>query len=575
MPIIIITLILLVYINRHYSFGLQPAFGVLVTICFISTGIYLYADYNQKPAFYDGGTSVAVLLETPVENRNFHKAVARIDAVFRNDSIFTTNETILVYFSKSKPLPQMAAGEIIMFQAKPQPIQNFGNPYEFDYKKYLERKRIYRQIYLTENDWTLTNESRLNLAVWAERTREKLLTIYRQQPLDNQKREILSALTLGYKRNLNPETKRVFSSAGAMHVLAVSGLHVGIIFWVLTLLLNRFRKKKPEKLIFVAISLITLWGYAFITGLAPSVLRATTMFSIFIVAEIFRRKSNAFNSLAVSAFILLLINPNNLFETGFQLSYSAVFGILYLQPQMRKLFVVKNKIAIFLLDLITVSIAAQIATFPLTLFYFGQFPVYFLITNIIIIPTVTILIPMGILLLVLSHFPIIANIIALLLNKIIHYLFLILMQIEMLPNSVIESPISSIQFLFIAASLIAFFILLKTGKEKALEAMLFTILLIFVSFTIDNFSHRNKNELIVYNNQKNSTVQFIHGRESFVISEKPITSEMPILQSINRTNKIRKLYSPDYYLLSDQVNGDHFILHDKTVVFKGKTIHFG
>ena len=574
-PIIIVLLILAIILNRKYNFRVQTIFGLTIHLLFLLTGIYIYHAYNQKPIFYENGYFAATLLELPQEKTNSYETVAEINSFTRNDSVFTTDERIIIYFSKENNINNLQPGDILLFYSNPQRIKNFGNPYEFDYRKYLERKRIYRQVYLNEKSWKKTNDTRNSLFVIAERKRQKLLDIYKELPIDKRELEILSALTLGYKRDLDPETKRVFSSAGAMHVLAVSGLHVGIIFWIIVLLLGYLRKRKHGRIIFMVVSVFSLWCYAFITGLSPSVTRATTMFSIFILGETLQRKSSVYNSLAASAFFLLLINPNNLFETGFQLSYSAVFGIVYLQPKIRSLINIKNKILLFLLDLLIVSITAQIATLPFTLFYFGQFPLYFWLTNIIIIPAVMLLIPLGIFLLFISGVPFLASFTAIIIDVFIKFIFQLLSRIEQLPHSVLYASISKTQELLIITSILMFFVLLKTKKTLYLHLTFAGILFLIITFIYTNATDLNKNELIIYNNQENATLELIHNKLNFVISEKTIKPEDQIQKAIVQTTQKRRLKTPQFFTLNnDFVNHDLF-LKNKLVCFEGKTIFFG
>ena len=333
-------LFLLIVLNNKYKYSYSLFFGLGIQFFFILLGVLVTQQYNKKPVFYEKGNFTAVILETPQEKPNSWKSVIRINAAINNDTINSTNELVIAYFAKEEKAPDLKAGDIILFSSSPQSITNNNNPHEFDYKKYLEQKRIYRQVYLPADDWTKTNKSAVSIICRAEQIRENLLRIYRSQPIDDTEYEILSALTLGYKRELDPETKRVFSASGASHVLAVSGLHVGIVFWVIMLVFGFLQKQKTGRIFFMILSVSILWFYAFITGLSPSVMRASAMFSIVVIGENLLRKSNIYNSLAASAFILLLINPNNLYDIGFQLSYSAVFGIVFLQPKLEKLIFV-------------------------------------------------------------------------------------------------------------------------------------------------------------------------------------------------------------------------------------------
>jgi competence protein ComEC len=546
-------------------------FGLGVHLFFIFLGILFTQQYNKKPVLYDKGKFIAVVLETPQEKQNSYKSILQIEAVSCGDSIWPTKELIVAYFSKSNSISALNAGDIIVFDNPPENIENKNNPYEFDYKDYLARKLIFRQVYLSENRWIKTQQIRKSLAIWAEQTRGKLLQIYRNQPIEKTEFEILSALTLGYKRELDPETKRVFSASGASHVLAVSGLHVGIVFYLVSLVFGFLRHNRKGRLLFMLISISILWSYAFITGLSPSVMRAATMFSIFAIGENLNRRSNIYNSMAASAFILLLINPNNLFDIGFQLSYAAVFGIVFLQPKLEKLFFIKNRILRFFWMLITVSISAQIATFPITSYYFGQFPTYFWITNTFVIPAVMVLIPLGILLLFVSSIPVVSSILAIMLNVIIKITYFLLSTINHLPLSVFDVSIGQIQFVLLAAVVGSVFIFIKNQKAFFIKSALSLLLAVFITSLSTNIYRLNQTELIVYNTNKNTNIHFIHGKLNYIVTDDTLTNEEKWFHPGYVTSRKLGLAPPVLVLSNSSYFDKNFIMQDGIIFFEGRT----
>jgi competence protein ComEC len=565
-------LFLLIILNKKYKFEYSLYFGTGVQLFFILIGILITKQYNERPEFYDRGYFIATVLETPQEKPNSWKSVVQIEANLYSDSVKPTSELVMVYFAKNGKVSKLESGDIILFNSVPQPITNNNNPYEFDYKKYLEQKRIYRQVYLTEDKWIKTNKTKFSIVCQAERIRENLLEIYREQPIDETEFEILSALTLGYKRELDPETKRIFSSSGAMHVLAVSGLHVGIIFLAITLMFGFLRKYKSGRLLFIIVTISILWFYAIITGLSPSVMRASAMFSIFVIGQNLNRKPNIYNSLAASAFFLLLINPNNLFDAGFQLSYSAVFGIVFLQPKLEKLLAVKNRALKYLWQLITVSIAAQFATFPITIYYFGQFPVYFWLANTFVIPAVMFLVPFGILLLFISKIHFLANILAFTLNFTIKTIYFLLSFIEQLPYSVFDTSVNKVQFIFILTIVCALFIFIRDYKKIYLHTTLFFTLLLSLNALITEINRLNYNELIVYNTPKNLSIHLIHRKRNYIITEEKINKdEMHFFPGITTARKLG-LNNPVFLTTSDNFDDGKILLKNGFVFFEGKTI---
>lgn len=561
------------FIYKKFSYRVSSLFGISIHFLFIALGILVFEIYNQKPHFYTDGVFSATVLEKPQEKNNSFKSVILLSSVKKDTGNIKSVEKLLVYFNKTDGVQQLSAGDIILFSASPQIIKNFGNPYEFDYKKYLERKKIYRQVYLNSNQWQSTGiNTAPSLVLQAEQFREKLLNIYRNQKFEKNELEILSALTLGYKRELDPETKRIFSNSGAMHVLAVSGLHVGIVFWVISILFGFLRNQNTGRIFFIFITIVVLWVYAFITGLSPSVMRAATMFSIFVVGENINRKSNSYNSLAASALFLLLINPNNLFEVGFQLSYSAVFGILFFQPKFSKLFRIKNKILKFIWSLITISIAAQIATFPLTSFYFNQFPTYFLLTNLVVIPAAMLLIPLGISLLVFSKIPIMSSLISKTLQLVISFCYNILSQIEQFPSSVQEISIQPIQLFFIIGIFIALLLFLKSKRPNFIKIGLVFILTLSIYTLHNNIKQSKSNEIIVYNTPNNFIIHLISGRSSYILSDFEPDDSLQILTTTKKTNIKKNLQQSIILSPQDSFKNQHLLLKDGFLIFNGKTI---
>ncbi len=344
------------------------------------------------------GIHCATLLEKPVLKSKSYRAEGIVTGVFYADSLTWASEKIVIYFAGNEKVEALRPGTMILFDRVPEVIENRGNPYEFDYKGYIARRGIRRQVYLNGDSWRPGgNDPVFRITVYAERTRDYLLGIYSQNGLAGPEYEILSALTLGYKKSMDAEIKQVFSATGAAHVLAVSGLHVGIVYMVFNLFFGFLRRQKATRYPFLFLAVLFLWGFAFITGLSPSVQRSALMFTVVLIGENLHRPANIYNTLASSASLLLVVNPNLVLDVGFQLSYAAVLGIVYFQPIVAGIFRFTSKAGSYLWGLFAVSVAAQMTTFPLSCFYFHQFPVYFWMSNFIVIPAAFLFIFLGIL----------------------------------------------------------------------------------------------------------------------------------------------------------------------------------
>ena len=575
LTILFVTLFLFLqfFLSLKYSYRTSSLHGTIVHLFLVSAGIFLYQNYNRSPHFFENGEFIATVLEVPQEKQNSYKSLLKIEGFQTADLLVKTNEKVLVYFGKDTVAAKLRPGERILFTTSPQTIENNGNPFEFDYKRYMERRKIYRQVYLSSEKWgkTCLPESK-SIFVKAELARKKLLEIYEKQKLGENEFEILSALTLGYKRDLDPEIRQVFSASGAMHVLAVSGLHVGIIYGFMIFLLGFLNRIKSGRLIFAIISVSALWGFAFITGLSPSVMRASTMLSFVILGKYANRQTNIYNTLAASAFILLVINPNNLFEVGFQLSYSAVFGIVFLQPKLVALLSVKNKILNYFWALLTVSIAAQIATSPFAVYYFNQFPTYFWISNLFVIPAAVVLIPLAIGMLVSSGIPVISVLFSKLINFIISTLYCLLKEIEGLPLSVLNISINDAEFILILLLLFSVFMFIKTHKTRLITIMLAIVLLLTGASTFLKFKTQTQKEIIVYNNTQNRTVQFISGKTNYVITEKELSENSFEKKQIQTTSAALRLKPPVYITGESEYKGTNMSFKNGNVFFENKLV---
>ena len=252
---------------------------------------------------------------------------------------------------------------------------------QFNYQHFLRDRNIYL---ITFEDEFITLKSSNSLIRYAETARASVIQIYKELQITNQNLAVLVALTLGDKSYLDSELQQQY--AGAMHILAVSGLHVGIVFLIFNFLLSKLPGSLSFRIIQTITLLLVIRAFAFLAGLSPSVQLAGWMFLFVIVSKLLKRNSNVLNSIAMSAFLLLLIDPNNLFQVGFQLSYSPVIGIVLIDPVVYKLVYCPNWFVDKFWILLVVSFAAQIATLPFTLAYFHQIPNYFLLANLSLIP---------------------------------------------------------------------------------------------------------------------------------------------------------------------------------------------
>lgn len=316
----------------------------------------------------------------------------------RYDAEMEDGSKVLLYLQKdSLAMPQL--GEILMVKTK---VERGGRLGDFDYGLYLRRHGIIGSCWAYRRNWqVIGHEEDRNIIEYARRCQYRLHEQYRKMGIDGKELGILSALTLGYREELEKDVQRAFSASGAMHVLAVSGLHTGIVWgiviWVLTL--GGWRKplyeERWKRWLLSTLIITILWGYAFITGLSPSVMRSALMLTFVECSFLFKQQTSRWNAILAAALMILIINPLSFWSVSFQLSFAAVLSIMLVGSKLQQKVVLRGKMWQYIRGLLIVSIAAQVGTMPLTLHYFGQTSNYFALTNLIVIPMAGVLLWLG------------------------------------------------------------------------------------------------------------------------------------------------------------------------------------
>ena len=277
------------------------------------------------------------------------------------------------------------------------------NPNQFDYSGYLENQQIYAQIYTL---WPKLKIITTENTIWSKFSnfRTKIIDNLKKSNFNETELAVMIALLLGQQQDIDPETLQEYQLAGAVHILSVSGLHVGFIMLFINFLLKPIPNTSRNTYIKLLIIVLALWSYGILAGLAPSVVRSVTMFSFVAVGQHLRRSVNVYHSLLVSVLLILLWKPSFLFDVGFQLSYLALFFILWLQPLIADFWQPKNKITRYIWDILTVSLAAQLGTLPLSIYYFHQFPGLFFVTNVLVLPLLGIIMVVGLVAVIIGCF---------------------------------------------------------------------------------------------------------------------------------------------------------------------------
>ena len=406
-------------------------------------------------------------------------------------------------------------GHEIWVKATPSQIAPPTNPEEFNYSAYMAKQQIHGQCFVApefvkvvgRNPQSAVLDKAYSLRAYL---RAKVIDYID----DSDAQAIALALLIGVKDFLSEELTTAYASAGAMHVLAVSGLHVGILYMLLLFLLKPFEKRKGGKVMIAAISLFIIWSYTFVTGMSPSVLRAATMFSIFALSKAVMRDNNIYNSLGISAFVLLLYDPNLLFAVGFQLSFLAVTGIVYLQPRIYRVLYVSNRFLDVVWGITAVSIAAQISTLPLTVYYFNQFPTYFFLSNLVVIPGAMAIMVGGIVMLILGSIADgLGHLIGWILDLIIQLMNFLVEWVEQMPGSLITwLYLDSFQVWAVYAIMVLILLGITHKSSFYLNVSLLVVCLVlgWEHFKVMDQTYRK--ELIVYDIGGTTAIDQVDGK---------------------------------------------------------------
>ncbi|NHF61520.1 DUF4131 domain-containing protein [Flavobacteriaceae bacterium TP-CH-4] len=311
--------------------------------------------------------------------------------------------TLLLNFSIDADTKKPRPDDELLVHATVEPISAPLNPHQFDYRNYMAGLGVAHQLRLEAREYAQIHNASKTIYGRAASLRSHIKENLKEAGFGKEELGIIQALLLGERNDISAETYNDYKNAGAIHILAVSGLHIGILLLLLEFLFRPLERLPKGKTIKLILLVLLLWAFAFLAGLSASVIRAVTMFSFVAYALYLNRPGNTFNILALSMFfILLAIDPKLLFQVGFQMSYTAVFAIIWIYPLLQKLWLPKNKLLRKVWQLLSVSIAAQLGVLPISLFYFHQFPGLFFISNLLIVPFLGVILGIGILTIVLS-----------------------------------------------------------------------------------------------------------------------------------------------------------------------------
>lgn len=492
--------------------------GIVTYLCFFAIG---YVSYQMRlPMFQSNHYTHITTSDIPemlqlkitetLKDDNFnHKYLAEIYEVNGNNS----KGKVLVNVSKDSIESRFLVDDLILVYSTISEIPKPLNPHQFDYSKYMKSLGVYGQLHISRKEIIKHQIGAPTLRGFAQNRRARIIEKLQKTKLETDERAIIQALVLGEKKDIDKNLYEKYAAAGAVHILAVSGLHVSIIYFILSFLLKPLSRFKYGSLIQVISIVLSLWGFALLSGLSPSVTRAVTMFSFFALAEVLNRDTNAINTLFLSYFTLLVINPFLLFQVGFQLSYLAVFFIIWLLPIFQNIGYSKYKVVRKVWTLIAVTICAQIGVLPLSLFYFNQFPGLFLLTNIVILPFLSILMCGGILIVILASFDFLPNWLAESYNYLIEQLNWFINWIATQEHFLLgDIHFSKLKTISAYLTIIAFVLCLKKLTYPRLITSLVTIALLISVYIYDE-NRYSRSQLVVFQKNRQTLLAYQNGKD--------------------------------------------------------------
>jgi competence protein ComEC len=569
------------FLPQYRKFTVQWLGGVLILLLFTAGGALLTYTSNieHQPDWfqnhYSKGTTIIATIDEPlVAKPNSYKAIARVAAVQNNNTVQGSKGNILIYFKKDSTVPhRIGYGTRIAFSKTLQPIQNTGNPGGFDYKRYMLFQNVTSQVYLQANDYVLLpHKDASSFQVFLQKARAYVITALQTYIPGKGEQGVAEALLIGYRNDLDKQLVRSYSNTGVVHIIAISGLHLGMIYGALIFLLSPVKSRRWYRFVMPITVLVVLWLFTLIAGAVPSIVRSAVMFSFIVLGECLRRKGNIYNTLAVSALCILIYNPFYLWDVGFQLSYAAVLSIVvFIKPVYNRLYFengILNKIWL----LAATTLAAQIFTIPIVLFYFHQFPLLFLVTNLVVVPLSSIALFVEIVVVAVAGWTWLATIMGKLAYWMLWFMNSFIQHVERLPFASWQNIQTDVFQAIVLYTIILLLVAWLFARNTKLLLAALVVLFLFTVYTATAiYQAKQQHKLVVYNVPKLTTIDIIQGSESKALISAGVA------QDISSQNFYLQPTRLLFRAISNQSNilgANNYLLSiaNKTILIVGKSL---
>jgi len=487
------------------------AFGIGISSQTIHTEAYQKNHFTQIESVYEHSHTINLVLREKLKSSaSNHRYIAIIEQI---DTTICSGKIVL-NIKKDSLYQSFIIGNRLQIKGNLYPNKSPKNPNQFDYGAYLKNKQVYGQVYTDPIDIEVSSQTQKDIWYYANKIRTTIIDNLKKSGFRSTELNVAVALLLGQQQDIDPEIIQDYQYAGAVHILSVSGLHIGFIILFVNFILKPVPNTKNGSLLKLIAILFSLWAFGIVAGLAPSVVRSITMFSFVAIGQHLRRSVNIYHTLLVSVLLILLIQPSFLFDVGFQLSYLALFFIIWFQPLFAQLWEPKNKFLKYIWDVVSVSFAAQIGTLPLSLYYFHQFPGLFFITNLVIIPLTGFILGLGVVVMILAFFDQCPFFLSKPLEWSLNTTDQIIHVIASFEQFILKDIPYNILFLLVSYTFILSAIIWVEKRQfQHFIPVLLSIIVIQIAFIWNTLEVENQKEWVVFNSKKNTLVTERNGSQ--------------------------------------------------------------
>ena len=507
-----------VWIGGGLVAGLMFSFGMLLQR---TADVRSRGDFPATETSFTGQTIIASVLAPPEKKGRFFRCLAMIRATFDEHRFTTSTAKLNVYLSIEADQRIPAIGDWIVFSALPQRIRSTSNPGMFDFAAYASRQNLYYQVFLQSSSAyrIVPGKRKQTFDKWIEGVRQHTIRIIQKYISDKQSAGMGEALLIGYKSDLDAEISQAYSNTGLAHVVAISGLHLGLIYWLLSICLG-FVNRKGMRWLYALLMLSGLWLFSVLAGAGPSIIRSAVMFTCFLIGKTFNRRNIVLNALAASAFLLLCYEPSWLWDVGFQLSYAAVLSLIIFMKPIYLSSSLHNKALDVLWQMCAVTLAAQILTLPLTIFYFHQVPLLFIFSNLVAVPLSTVVVFCLVAVCAFAWIDPVARLIGYITGLQIRWMNGFVGYMNDYPLSQISNIwITPFDTLLLFVVIIFASMFLNKPTLQKLRWLTVAVVATIVTFLFENILARYGNRIIVYNLPRAMMIDFVHNGKAFSIAD--------------------------------------------------------